>query len=487
MAFASTAPPSNVVVDRRPLWRILLEKLANPAILAGTALLYYFILSREPPPGLAPEGLKALGVFAVCVVLWVTSALPLMITSLLPLVLLPWSGALPTSKVYGMFGNEALFFILGVFILAAALMKSRLSTRVALAILHRFGHSPRTVLASIYLLNAFMSFFMSEHAVAAMTFPIIVEIVSVLRLPKRRSNYARALFLAMAWGTTIGGVATLLGGARAPLALGMAREISGRSFTFLEWALANLPIVAIMLVIGWLVIHWFFPIDVTSIRAADDLIAEKTLALGRMTYRDMAIAAIMLITLGGWMVGGEQFGLATIALAATVALFVFGLVTWRDVEGYVSWGILLMYGGAIVLGTAVSQAGAAAWISGHTIGRWGADAFMATWIISGLSIILTELMSNSAVVALLMPVTLGMCTEIAMDPRVMALVVAVPAGLGFTLPIGTPSNAIAYSSGYLTVRDMAIPGVILAVASWLTFNGVARVVWPALGITLVSG
>ncbi len=484
---ATKAAARHVVVDTRPLHVILLERAVRPAILVAVAALYWFVVTREPPDGLSPAGLRGVAVFAVCLLLWVTSALPLMITSLLAFVLLPLSGVMPASRVYGLFGNEAVFFILGVFILAACLMKSRLSTRIALAMLHRFGRTPRRLLAGIYLLNAFMSFFMSEHAVAAMNFPIVMEIAAVLRLTRGRSNYARALFLAMAWGTTIGGVATLLGGARAPLALGMAREISGRSFTFLEWAVANLPIVAVLLVVGWVVITGFFPIDVKSIREADELIAEKQLALGRMSLREKCVAAVMLATLTGWVIGGEEFGLASVALGAVVVVFALDLVSWRDVEAYVSWGILLMYGGAIALGSAVNQSGAATWLSEHSIQRWAADGWAATWIISGLSIVLTELMSNSAVVAMLMPVTLGMCDGFAMDPRVMALVVAVPAGLGFTLPIGTPANAIAYSSGHLSVRDMMVPGAILAVSSWLVFNLVARLVWPWLGIPLVAG
>jgi len=473
-----------VTIDTRPLRSLLLERLARPAILLAAALLYWAISTRTPPEGLSTAGLHALAVFAVCILLWVTETLPLMVTGLLAMVALPMSGAIETKKAYGMFGNEAVFFILGVFILAACIMKTRLSTRIALAILHRFGHSPRTLLASVYLLNAIMSFFMSEHAVAAMNFPIILEIVRVLRLPRHKSNYARALFLSMAWGTTIGGVATLLGGARAPLALGMAREVSGQTFTFLQWALVNLPIVAVMLVVGWIVINVFFPIDVKSIRAADDLIAERAFALGRMSVREKAVALVMLGTLAGWILGGEEFGLASVALMATVVVFALGLVSWRDVEGYVSWGILLMYGGAIVLGAVMNDSGAATWLSERTIGRWAGNAVTATWLISGLSILLTELLSNSAVVALLMPVTLGMCDHLLMEPRVMALVVAVPAGLGFTLPIGTPSNAIAYSSGYLSVRDMMVPGVLLAIASWLTFDLVAWLVWPALGIVL---
>jgi sodium-dependent dicarboxylate transporter 2/3/5 len=482
MALPAEKPPP--AVDVRPLRSLLLERSTRPAILIGSVLLYWLVATMTPPEGLSVAGLRALAVFGVCILLWVTEALPLMVTGLLAMVALPMSGAIETKKAYAMFGNEAVFFILGVFILAACIMKTRLSTRVALAILHRFGHSPRALLATVYLLNAIMSFFMSEHAVAAMNFPIIMEIVRVLRLPRQKSNYARALFLSLAWGTTIGGVATLLGGGRAPLALGMAREVSGQTFSFALWALLNLPIVAIMLVVGWIVINVFFPIDITSIRAADDLLAERTFALGRMSVREKAVALVMLGTLAGWMVGGEQFGLASVAMLAVVVVFALGLVTWRDIEGYVSWGILLMYGGAIVLGAVMNDSGAATWISQRTVGRWAGNAVTATIIISGLSIILTELLSNSAVVALLMPVTLGMCSHLGMEPRVMALVVAVPAGLGFTLPIGTPANAIAYSSGYLSVRDMMVPGVLLAVSSWITFNFVAWFIWPVLGIHL---
>jgi sodium-dependent dicarboxylate transporter 2/3/5 len=485
MTSKTTVP--TVVVDTRPLGRILLERAVRPALLLGTALLYWFVVTRPVPEGLSQAGLKSLGIFVVCLVLWVTSALPLMITSLLAIVLLGQSGVMTPSKAYALFGNEAVFFILGVFILAACLMKSRLSTRLALAILRRFGHTPATLLAAIYLLNALMSFFMSEHAVAAMNFPIILEIVAVLRLQRQRSNYARALFLAMAWGTTIGGVATLLGGARAPLALGMVKEATGQTFTFSEWALASLPVTAGMLLVGWIVIMRFFPVDVQSIREADDLLAEKALALGRMSVKEKAIAAIMLATLAGWIVGGEEFGLASVALTAVILLFVLDLVRWEDLEGYVSWGILLMYGGAIALGAATNSSGAADWLSKNSISRWSSDGPIAVAIISGLSIVLTEAMSNSAVVAMLMPVTLGVAKDFAMDPRVMALVVAVPAGLGFTMPIGTPANAIAYSSGYLSMRDMMVPGAILAVSSWAVFNLVARFWWPLLGLSLGAG
>jgi sodium-dependent dicarboxylate transporter 2/3/5 len=476
-----------VTVDTRPLRVILLERSVRPLLLAATALLYWLVVSRPVPEGLSPEGLRAIAVFLVCLVLWVTSLLPLVITSVLAIVLLPVSGVMPAGKAYSLFGNEAVFFILGVFILAAALMRSRLSTRLALVVLRRFGHTPRTLLLAIFLLNAFMSFFMSEHAVAAMNYPIILEIVGVLRLERRRSSYARALFLAMAWGTTIGGVATLLGGARAPLALAMVREATGQSFTFTQWAVANIPIVLVMLVAGYLVILRFFPIDVASIREADELLAQRAIALGRPSVKEKAIGAVMALTLAGWIFGGEQLGLASVALSAVVALFVLGLVRWSDVEGYVNWGILLMYGGAIALGAAVSGSGAALWLSQRTLSAWAESGFAVVLAISGISIVATEAISNSAVVALVMPVALGVAADFGMDPRLMALVVAVPAGLGFTLPIGTPANAIAYSSGYLTIRDMVVPGLLLNVIAWVVFNLFAALYWPLLGIHVTGG
>lgn len=476
--------PRQVVVDTRPLRAILLERAVRPAILLASGGILWFILTRPLPEGLTEPGLRALAVFTTCLVLWVTGALPLMVTSLLAFVLLPIVGVLPADKAYPLFGNEAVFFILGVFILAACLMQSKLSTRLALVVLRRFGHTPRMLLLSIFLLNAVMSFFMSEHAVAAMNFPIILEIIRVLRLPKENSNYARALMLAMAWGTTIGGVATLLGGARAPLALGIVREATGESFSFLEWALASLPVTIGTLVVAWVVLLRFFPIDVASIREADEMIEERALALGRMSYRERAISVVMLFTLGGWIIGGEEYGLASVALMGVVAVFVLGLITWNQVEGAINWGVLLMYGGAIALGKVVATTGAAEWVSSHTISAWSSSGATAVGIISGLSIALTELVSNSAVVAMLMPVTLGVAEQFEMQARVMALVVAVPAGLGFAMPIGTPANAIAYGSGYLRLRDMMVPGVLMSFSSWAVFNLVAHFVWPLMGISM---
>ncbi len=479
-------PRNEFVVDTRPLWVVLLARSRQLFFLLTGVLLYWLVLSADPREGLSPEGQKALAVFALCVFFWVFEVLPLMITSLLAIILIPLSGVMTAPQTYALFGNEAVFFILGAFILAACIMKCGLSTRIALVVLKRFGHTPRGLLFSILLLNAFMSFGMSEHAVAAMNFPIIVEIAAVLRLNPRRSNYGKALFLSMAWGTTIGGVATLLGGARAPLALAMLRETTGQSFTFVQWAVFNLPLVLLLLLAGYLLILWFYPIDIEGVGEAEEALRARTQKLGRLRLEEMGVGGVVLATFAAWIFLGEEFGLANVALASVVALFVLRLVTWRDIEGYVNWGVILMYGGAICLGSAINKSGAAAWMAGMTVSRWAVGGASVVAILSFLSIVLTEAMSNSAVVALLMPVSLGIAEQFGMDPSIMALSIAVPAGLGFTLPISTPANAIAYSSGYLTIREMVVPGLILNLVSWVLFNLLAVTYWPLLGLSIAG-
>ena len=473
---------AEVLVDTRPLWRILAERTYRPTVLTAGLVLYLVVRAMPTPEGLSPAGQRALAIFVLCLVYWVTSVLPLMVTSLLAMVLLPTTDVLPTKETYALFGNEAVFFILGAFILAAALIKCGLSSRIAVAILRRFGHTPRTLLLSLFLMNAFMSFFMSEHAVAAMTFPITLEIARVLRLPRERSNYGRALFLAMAWGTQIGGIATLLGGGRAPLAIGMLHETTGQSYSFAQWTLAAWPIVAVLLLAGWQVITRFFPIDIESVRDADVVIAEKMLRMGRPSAREKSIGFVMLATLAAWIIGGEEFGLANIALAGVVVIFLLRLLTWPDLERYVNWGVLLMYGGAIALGSALTRSGASGWIASVTVTRWAHSPVQVIAFISAIGILLTEAMSHSAVVALLMPVALGIAQQFGIDPRIMAPVVALPSGLAFTLPVGTPGNAIAYSSGFLRLRDMLVPGFVLVAIAWVAFNLTAIYYWPLIGL-----
>lgn len=473
-----------VAIDKRSIWVILLSKSYRPLFFLIIALVFYGILNLPTPNGLSHEGHKAIAVFFVCVSLWITSLIPLSITSLLAIILIPLVGIMDSKKAYALFGNEAVFFILGAFILAAALMKSGLSTRFALAVLSRFGNTPKRLLLAVYLFPAFLSFWMSEHAVAALMFPIVVEITKVLELRPLRSDYGKALFVAMAWGCIIGGVATFLGGARNPLAVGMLLETTGQSIGFFEWMVAVIPAVLIMLAFGYLMLTWFFKIDLKNVDKVEEALVNRKIEMGKVTWEERLIGFVMFITILVWMFFGKRLGLANIALASVVILFVTDLIKWKDVEEYVNWGVILMYGGAITLGYALDKSGAAAWTANMTIMKWASFPIVIIALFSLISIILTEFMSNAAVIAILMPVALSIAQQLGIDPKVMTLAIAVPSGLVFMLPMGTPACAIAYSSGYLKIKDMVIPGFIMAITAWLVFVLVGVYYWPMLGLKI---
>ncbi|MBI5892230.1 MAG: SLC13/DASS family transporter [Deltaproteobacteria bacterium] len=473
-----------VIIDRRPIWVIVLVRSLRPIFFLALGFIFWYLINIPTPSGLTIQGQRALALFVVCLILWVTDALPLAITSLMAIVMVPLLGVMDKKAAYALFGNEAVFFILGAFILSAAVMHSGLASRIAVLIMDRFGNTPKGLLASIFLLAAVLSFFMSEHAVAAMLFPIVLEIAKGLNLKPGKSNYAKSLFLALAWGCVIGGVATFLGGARVPLAAGMLKEATGITIGFFEYTMVVFPTVVILLFIGYIGLTRFFPQDIQDIHLAKDVFARKIKGLGKMGYTEYAVGILMLITISSWLLFSRMAGIANIAIIAVVALFVLKLVRWKDIEEYVNWGIILMYGGAITLGAAMEKSGAAAWLANTVIGDWANSPVLVIAVFSLLTILLTEGMSNAAVIAILLPVSIGMAGRFNLDPQIITYAIAIPAGLAFCFPMSTPANAIAVSSGYITARDMAKAGIVMMITAWIVFNIMAKVYWPILGIKI---
>lgn len=454
----------------------------RPLFFISLGLIFWYIISLSPPKGLSQEGLRAIAIFLVSLILWVTNAIPLAITSLFAIVAVPFLGVLESKEAYSLFGNQAVFFILGAFILAAAIMHTGLSSRIAMVILERFGRTPLHLLLSIFLLSALLSFVMSEHAVAAMVFPIAFEIAKSLNLTPGRSGYGKLLFLSLAWGCIIGGVATFLGGARVPLAVGILKETSGIGIEFIEYSIAVFPAVIIMLILGFLILTRVFSIDIEGVEEARLFLAKKIKDMGKMGYNEYLIGLIVVVTILLWMFMGSRLGLANIALGAVVVLFLFKVVRWKDVEEYVNWGIILMYGGAITLGSALEKSGAAQWVVKTTIGKWHMEPVTLIALLSLFSLLLTEGMSNSAVIAVLMPLAVGLAREFQIDPKAITYSIAVPAGFAFALPMATPANAIAVSSGYLRVSDMVRAGILMSLSAWVIFNIMVWIYWPLIGI-----
>lgn len=469
-------------IDTRPIGVVLMSKGYRYFAFAGLAVLWWFIVSLPTPPGLSVEGQRALAIFSVCLVLWVTHIIPLAVTSLLAIALIPIAGVLDSKEAFATFGNQAVFFILGAFILSAALMKSGLSSRITLWFLRKFGANPRRLLLGILLVPAFLSFWMPEHAVAAMMFPIVLEIAHSLEIKPFSHRYGQAMFLSLAWGAAIGGVATFLGGARNALAVGILKETTGQFIGFFEWMTAVVPIVFVMLAVAYIIIKVFHPVDIKDTSRAITVLEKKNKELGRVSFDQKMIGSIMIVTVLAWIFLSRITDLANIAIVAVFVLFVFKLVNWRDIEAYVNWGIILMYGGAIALGFALEKTGAAAWLSKTVLGSFGLSSLMILVAFAFLAIMLTEGMSNAAVVAMLMPVALGIAKANGIDTKAMVYVISVPAGLGFAMPMGNPPNAIAFSSGFIKHRKMLSIGLLLDVIAWVIFIAMALIYWPMIGL-----
>lgn len=464
---------------RKRALSIFLHQSIPFALMGLIAMAAGGLLQMPAPDGLTTPGWRALIVFGLCLVLWVSQLLPLSITSLMGLALLPLLGAMSSADVYALFGNKAVFFILGAFILAAGIMKSGLSEHLALAVFNRFGQTPRKLLLSMLLLPAIMSCFMPEHAVAAVLLPIVWSIVHGLGL-KPGNRYAMAVFMAMAWGAIIGGVMTLLGGARGPLAMAIVEETTGKGFSFADWTLAAAPIVLGVLIVAALLLLRFAPHESIDMQGARHRLEERQLELGLMDVRGKIMGLLMLITMAAWIFMGESLGLASIALIAVVAMFALRIVGWKEIQSHIDWGVVLMYGGAIAVAKSLEKTGAAEWVAA---GFWpdGIAGIAMLAAIALLTMLLTESISNAATVAIMLPIAIPLGTLAGIDPITIALAVGIVSGFAFMLPMGTPANAMIFGTGYVHMRNMIRLGSVLMITALLLFMLVTAVWWPLIG------
>lgn len=471
-----------VRIDTRPLPIVILSRWWRfPVFLLLGYSLYHFH-QQAPPDGLSLQGFRALVVFLTCLVLWVTHLLPLPVTGLFALVAPPLMGVMEPRQAFSFFGSEPVFFIMGVFILATALFRSGLSTRLALHFLKRGVGSPRRLVFQVMLTSAALSFIMSEHAVAAMMFPLVVTITRTLR--SVHGTYGRMLFLSMAWGCVVGGIGTMLGGARVPLAIGLLEEAGNGTITFAEWTAAMLPIVLVLFAFCYFLLTRYFKIDVDTVRTADAVIDRQIHECGRMLLEEKFLGLLLAAAIVCWAFFGPQLGNASIAILAVVLLFMFRVVDWKSLEELMEWGVILMYGGAIAISSILNSTGAGLWFTERYIVPHLTTPWMLVVVLSIVTLVLTEAMSNAAVVAVVVPIGMSIAKQFGLDPKVVVYAVGSASGLAYALPMSTPSVAIAYASGYLTIRGVALPAAIMAAVSWIVLMLAALFWWPVLGIRI---
>jgi sodium-dependent dicarboxylate transporter 2/3/5 len=447
-------------------------------------------------PGVLRDGApqRSMAVFVLCLGLWVSQLIPLPATSLLAIALLPLLGVMSHQQAFRYFGNTAVFFILGVFILASAMIDTGLSKRLTLHFLHRFDRTPRRLIGGVLVCGAFCSLWMPEHAVAAMMYPLVLETAEALRLKRPGSIYARSLFLALAWGTVIGGVGTYLGGARAVLAVELYQKFhpGAASPSFLEYATMTMPTVVIMTVVAYVVITRKARPEIDSITQATRMLSSRVQQLGPLSSRERRLLVLMLLTIAAWVVGpaltrsllGYEVDLGTIALFAAVMAFALRIAEWGRIQDYVNWGVLVMYGGAVALGSALADTHAMDWLAQQLVPVLSMNRFLMLALVAIAAVLMTESISNAAVVSVLLPVGFGLCHELDVSPLAMMYMVTIPAGLAYCLPMSSPPNAIAFSAGYYSIGDAIRRGSLMMFISVTVFLILAWAYWPLVGLNL---
>ena len=475
----------------RRLWKPTLVLLC----LAGVAWAFH-ISSGFPASGsgvLTASGVRVLAIFCAALVLWVTEATPLIVTGLgvftaLVMAQIPVEAVdagtvkqriAGAAEVSAWYGDRVIFFLLGIFLIAGALTASHVVDHLALRLLNVVGTSPRRLRQGVFWTAFFASWLMAEHAVAAMLFPVVARIRDALGRPRLSSRYIGSLFLGLAWGCTIGGIVTYLGGARIALAMGIVQKAGFETPGFLDLMLHSLPIAIPFGIIAALLLEIAFPIDVPSVEPARVALAQRRRELGRFGPRQWGVSLVILLTIAAWAFFGVKH-LAPVALASAAFLLASGLVSWREVQAHVPWDLLIMEGGALALCGALQATGSAAWAANLFFGHVSHDPLVLVGLICVVVIVLTELFSNPAVVTLMVPLLIGMAPALGMDPTQLALLVALPCGLSFVLPLGSPPLAIAFAGGEYRVRTVMGWGVLLDLLPIPLFIAAYAWIWPRL-------
>ncbi len=465
-----TTPPSpNRTGDARK--RVGL--IAGPVVFAAVLIL-------PEPAGLSQEGWRTAAVALLMAIWWITEAIPIPVTALVPLVVLPLLGIGTVREVAAPYANPIIFLFLGGFVLAAALERSGLHRRFALAIVRVAGTSPPRLVAGFMIATAFLSMWVSNTATTMMMLPIALSILALSDADSRShhdANFAIALLLGIAYAANIGGVGTLIGTPPNALLAGFLEETYGVALGFGEWMLLGVPLVLVSLPLCWFWLCRLFTVHSASIGGSGRLLAAEWQKLGPPSRRETTVGVVLGATAVAWITRPllDQFipGLsdAGIAIAGALLLFLVPVnwrrlefaATWRDVEG-LPWGILILFGGGLTLAAAIHRSGLADWIGASmaAVGTWPLVGVVAT--VTLVIIFLTEINSNTATAATFLPIVASLALGIGLDPMALALPTALAASCAFMLPVATPPNAIVYASNRIPITGMLRAGLALNLA-----------------------
>ncbi|MBC8352139.1 MAG: DASS family sodium-coupled anion symporter [Planctomycetes bacterium] len=453
---------------------------------------YLHLITLEPS---TPEPWVVAAIAVLMAIWWMTEAVPLPVTSMLPLVLFPLGGILELRDAAPSYANKFIFLFMGGFMIARAVEKWNLHRRIALLTVFVVGTQPTRLIAGFMLATAGLSMWISNTASTVMMLPIGMSLVTLLsdqlqraddRGGKTGKNFATCMMLGIAYSASIGGLATLVGTPTNLFLAGFASE-KDIAIGFGRWMLFASPLAAVLLVLTWLILtRLVFPIRVKSLAGGRDLIAGELSKMGSVSRGEWTVLVVFAATAFAWVVR-EPLTNATwlvervppigklddtiIALIGMMALFLIPVnfrkgeaaLDWETAVN-IPWGVLLLFGGGFCLAKAVSESGLAEWI-GTRVEVLDLSTFALMVAVVAMVIFLTELTSNTPTAATFLPILYGVALSIGVSPMLLLVPATLAATCAFMLPVATPPNAIVFGSGHIEIRSMVKAGVWLNLLS----------------------
>lgn len=415
------------------------------------------------------------------VIWWITEAVSISVTALLPLILFPILKIMPLNTVGANYGNKIIFLFFGGFILALALEKVNLHKRIALNIIKITGTTPNKVVLGFIIATATLSMWISNTASTVVMLPIAVSVIKLLvndkdGFTKSDKNFALSVMLGIAFSANAGGIATIIGTPPNSVLIGLLEEQYNIEISFLKWMIIGLPFSIVLLtVIYFVLVKWMFPNKQPEFPASKDVINSELKKLGPTSKKEKMVLVIFAITVFLWIFRTlinsvfPSVGLSdtVISMIAAVSLFAVPynlkkgdfILKWKDTEK-LAWGILVLFGGGLALANGMATTGIVTTVT-EAISNSNINIFFTVSLLILLMLFMTELMSNVALITVLAPIVAGIAIGLNIPMLHILIPVTMASSCAFMLPMATPPNAIVFASGYIKVKQMARVGIIL--------------------------
>lgn len=457
-------------------------------------LLFAFVQFGPSAEGLSAEATAALAVALWVGTWWVTEAVPIAVSALLPIVLFPLTGALDLGTTTAAYGHKYVFLYLGGFLLAIAIEKVNLHRRIALFIIASIGTRMRMIVLGFMVATAFLSMWISNTATSVMMLPIGLAIIAQYRdhpdTPENEhTQFGKMLMLAIAYSASIGGIGTLIGTPPNLVLAGIVKELYGVEIGFLEWMLLALPLSILLLALCWVYLTRFaFKLKADDFTGGVEEIKRQREALGPIHRDEKKVGIVFLLTAVAWI--SRSFLLSPIlpaiddtiiALSAGIALFVIrgsngkgAILSWDDSKR-IPWGILILFGGGLAIAQGFKDTGLAQWFAEQLITLEFLPLIVMTLVLVAAINFLTEITSNLATTAMILPVLAPLAAAMGVHPYIFMIGATLAASCAFMLPVATPPNAVVFGSGYVSMKDMIRAGLglnlisILLITVWVFY------------------